>query len=335
MSNDTFIELSEVSKTYPTETFAGVKAVTTSISKGKVVAIVGESGSGKSTMLKLIYGLLSPDEGMVLFKGEAILGPAEKLIPGHDSMKMVTQDFSLNTYAKVYENVASMLPNTDLKYKEEKSWAVMRFLRIDHLHNKRVSDLSGGEQQRVAIARAIITEPEVLLMDEPFSQVDTPLKTHLRADIRRLSHDLGITVILVSHDPVDGLSLADEIIVLNKGQVVESGSPEQLYKQPQNVYTAKLLADCNILKKEEAVKLGLRPLKDTVAIYPEWIELKRSWTSKSFILIDSFFKGNYEELLLERDHIRLRAINFHINHYKKGAVVPVVVDRFLEFYQTT
>lgn len=331
MSTEAFIELSQVSKKYPTEVFSGVRGITASIPKGKVVAIVGESGSGKSTLLKLIYGLLSPDEGLVSFKGEAILGPDEKLIPGHDSMKMVTQDFSLNTYAKVYDNVASMLPNTNLKYKEEKSWEIMKFLRIDHLYNKRVSDLSGGEQQRVAIARAIITEPEVLLMDEPFSQVDTPLKTHLRGDIKRLSHDLGITVILVSHDPVDGLSLADEIIVLRKGEMIESGVPERLYNHPKHPYTSRLLADCNLLSKDEAKSLGLKVENNIVAIYPEWPELKWSWSSKNFTLIDSFFKGVYEELLLEKDGIRIRAINRNIGSFKKGATVAVNLEKFIEF----
>lgn len=331
MATEVIIELNQVSKKYLTDTFAGIKSVSTSIPKGKIIAIVGESGSGKSTFLKLVYGLLSPDEGIVTFKGETVLGPHEKLIPGHDSMKMVTQDFSLNSYAKVYDNVASMLPNTNLKYKEEKSWEIMKFLRIDHLYNKRVSDLSGGEQQRVAIARAIITEPEVVLMDEPFSQVDTPLKTHLRADIKRLSHDLGITVILVSHDPVDGLSLADEIIVLNRGEVVETGSPDQLYNNPKNPYTARLLADCNLFTLSEAEQLGLKVKKDIVAIYPEWIELKWSWSSKNFILIDSFFKGLHEELLLEKDGIRIRALNRNIASFKKGATVAVNFEKFIEF----
>jgi ABC-type sugar transport system ATPase subunit len=224
-----------------------------------------------------------------------------------------------------------MLPNTNLKYKEEKSWEIMKFLRIDHLSNERVSDLSGGEQQRVAIARAIITEPEVVLMDEPFSQVDTPLKTHLRADIKRLSHDLGITVILVSHDPVDGLSLADEIIVLNKGVVVETGSPTDLYNHPQNAYTSRLLSDANILTREEARKLGLKADRKVIALYPEWVQLKRSWSSKNFILIDSFFKGVHEELLLEKDGVRIRAINPHVGSYKKGGTVAVVLEKFLEF----
>jgi ABC-type sugar transport system ATPase subunit len=237
----------------------------------------------------------------------------------------------LNTYAKVYDNVASMLPNTNVKYKDEKSWEIMKFLRIDHLANKRASELSGGEQQRVAIARAIITEPDVLLMDEPFSQVDTPLKTHLRADIKRLSHDLGITVILVSHDPVDGLSLADEIIVLKNGEIVESGTPENLYNHPKDVYTARLLADCNILEKNDALKLGLKVSKDLVAVYPEWVQLKWSWSSKNYTLLDIFFKGINEELLLEREGVQIRALNPVIGAYKKGEQVPVILDRCIEF----
>src|SRR5690606_12524816 len=217
MSSQPIVQLSGVTKTYASATFAGVQHIDRQIKAGDIVSIVGRSGSGKSTLLKLIYGLLAPDTGSVSFKGNLVPGPHEKLIPGHQSMKMVTQDLSLNTYAKVYDNIASMLPNTDLKAKREKTMEMMEFLRIDHLEQKRAVDLSGGEQQRVAIARAIITEPEVLLLDEPFSQIDPILKHELRDDIRRLSRYLGITIILVSHDPADGLSLADKMIILKKG----------------------------------------------------------------------------------------------------------------------
>ena len=178
------------------------------------MAIVGESGSGKSTLLKLIYGLLAPDSGEVFFKAEHLNGPHEKLIPGHDSMKMLSQDFNLNLFAKVYENIESMLSNEDLQAKKHKANKMMEFLRIDHLATKKIVDLSGGEQQRVALARAIITEPEVLLLDEPFSQLDAVLKTQFRADLRRLSDELGITIIIVSHDPVDGLTLANQMLIL-------------------------------------------------------------------------------------------------------------------------
>ena len=230
MNNLPAIELEQVTKIYQTQPRSGVESVSLSIEKGTINVIAGASGSGKSTLLKLIAGLLSPDSGEVRYLGKRVLGPTEKLIPGHEAMKVVAQDFNLNIYAKVYDNIAGLLSNTDLKGKQRKTLEVMEFLRIDHLAQKRAVDLSGGEQQRVAIARAIITGPEVLLLDEPFSQVDAMFKNELRADIRRMATYLGITVVLVSHDPVDGLSMADKMMIIKDGALVEEGSPDMLYK---------------------------------------------------------------------------------------------------------
>ena len=207
----------------------------------------------------------------------------------------------------------------------------MDFLRISSLANKRVADLSGGEQQRVAIARAIITEPEVLLMDEPFSQVDSLLKNQLRDDVRRLSRELGITIILVSHDPQDGLSLADEMLILRKGEMIEKDIPVNLYNQPQHLYTAMILANCNLLSAEAGRLIGLKTKKDTIAIYPEWLNLHKSWSSKKFTVVESFYKGFYEELLLERKGIRLRAINSIPGKYRQGDKVAVEINKFLEY----
>ena len=324
------ITAQSISKIYSEIPFSGVKAASFTIDKGKIVAIVGESGSGKSTLLKLLYGLLTPEEGSVYFKTEAIRGPEKKLIPGHDSMKMVTQDFSLNTYAKVYDNIASMLPNTNLKYKAEKTQEMLDLLRIKHLAQKRVSDLSGGEQQRVAIAKAIVTEPEVLLMDEPFSQVDTVLKSHLRADIRRLSKQLGITIIIVSHDPVDGLSLADELIVMKRGTVIEQGEPHQLYSSPQNLYTARLLSDCNVLSPEHAADLGINESSD-IAIYPQDILAGKGALSADFYVKEVFYKGFHDELLLEKGIQQLRALNYNVGTINEGELVSISIKRYHRF----
>lgn len=332
LPDNRIITVKGLRKKYASDPYSGISKADFFIEKGKIVAIVGESGSGKSTLLKLMYGLISPDEGRVYFRDEPIMPPEKKLIPGHDSMKMVTQDFSLNIYAKVYDNVASMLSNTNLKLKSEKTASTLNLLGIGHLAERRVIDLSGGEQQRVAIAKAIITEPEVLLMDEPFSQVDTLLKSQLRADIRRLSYELGITIILVSHDPVDGLSLADELIILKRGELVETGTPKQLFNHPKDIYTARLLADCNVLNFEEAHKLGIEVKSNSVAIYLDQVQLKRDENSISFILCDTFFKGFCEELLLQREGVKLRALNFDIGSYKIGELIPVNIKSFKEFY---
>lgn len=325
------ISIENVSKRYSEEIVGGVNSISFTVQKGDFIAIVGESGSGKSTLLKLIYGLLSPDSGLITFKGEHLRGPHEKLIPGHDSMKMLNQDFNLNIYARVYENIESMLSNEDLTLKKDKAQRMMEFLRIDHLANKKISELSGGEQQRVALARAIITEPEVLLLDEPFSQLDALLKTQFRADLKRLNEELGITIILVSHDPVDGLTLSNQMLILKEGALIESGKPEQIYSFPANIYTAKLLGNAFVLSADEGRKMGLKPKKEKLMIYPEWVQLKNSWTSKGYIIKDIFFKGFYEDLLLEREGVQLIAMNPKTGIYAKGQKVQVIIDKYLEY----
>ncbi|MGB4775013.1 MAG: ABC transporter ATP-binding protein [Daejeonella sp.] len=312
------ISLKHVSKHYSVETPAGVSKINLNINKGDFIAIIGESGSGKSTLLKLIYGLLAPNGGEILFKGEHLAGPHEKLIPGNDSMKMVTQDFNLNIYAKVFDNIAGMLSNEDIRAKEQKTLEMMELLGIAELANKRIVELSGGEQQRVAIARAIITQPEVLLLDEPFSQLDAVLKAQLRADLKRLCTDLGITIILVSHDPVDGMALADQLIILKDGKVIESGKPQDIYNNPAHVYTSNLLGNAFMLTAVEARSLGLKAKKNKIMLYPHWVELKSSWNSKQYVVKDIFFKGFYEEFLIERKEVKLSVINLKTGIYKKG-----------------
>lgn len=264
------IQLNRVSKSYVKNSNGGVRGINLHIRQGEFVAILGESGSGKSTLLKLIYGLLSPSEGELLFQGQQILGPEEKLIPGNEHMKMIAQNFDLNTYAKVYDNIASMLSNTDLEAKKLNTLAIMQALRIDHLAERRAVELSGGEQQRVAIARALITKPEVLLLDEPFSQVDVLMRMQMRADLKRLSKELGTTMILVSHDPLDGLSLADTLLVLKQGELLQKGAPADLIDKPANAYVAKLLGGANVLQAQDANHiLGLQLASNQVLVsYP-------------------------------------------------------------------
>ena len=183
---------------------------------------------------------------------------------------MIAQNFDLNTYAKVYDNIASMLSNTDLVAKNLNTLAIMQALRIDHLAERRAVELSGGEQQRVAIARALITKPQVLLLDEPFSQVDVLMRKQLRADLKRLSNELGTTMILVSHDPLDGLTLADTSLVLKQGELLQAGTPSELIDKPVNAYVAKLLGAANVLAAQVANHiLGLELTSNQVLVsYP-------------------------------------------------------------------
>ncbi len=324
------ISVQQLTKQYQSTQVAGVSNISFDIESGQIVAILGESGSGKSTLLKCIYGLLKVDTGQVLFKGKRVFGPDEQLIPGHKEMKMVTQDFSLNIYAKVYDNIASMLSNTDVKAKHDKTFQMMQHLNIVHLKDKKITELSGGEQQRVAIAKALISDTTVLLLDEPFSQVDALLKNQLRADIKRIVADTGVTVIMVSHDPADGLFLADKLLLIKDGQLVQQGEPAHVYNHPSKVYTARLLGNANALSAAAAEKLGLHSTASTAVFYPEWVDLKASWNSRRFEVKDVYYKGFYEELLLERNGVRIRAIQMNRGEHKKHDYIQASITKTLD-----
>jgi ABC-type Fe3+/spermidine/putrescine transport system ATPase subunit len=328
-----FLQAISISKLYPGERVSGVKKASLIINPGNITAIIGESGSGKSTLLRLLYGLLAPDEGEVHFKGERIWGPAEKLIPGHDAMKMVTQHTDdLNLYATVWENVAVLLPNTNLDAKHQKTDQALNLLNMGHVANKRVVDLSGGEKQRVALARAIITRPEVLLLDEPFNQVDTSFRENLQQDIRQIVKETGLTVIMVSHDPSEVLSMADDLIVLKDGELLEHGQPAELYQNPKFLYTANLLANCNVLDKDKVQLCGIaiKTKKQQAVIYPEWLEInvspKGDWQLKKML-----FKGFYEDILIEKDDLMLRIRNCNPGKFKEGDKISLKINKWLEY----
>jgi len=329
--SDTIISVKNLTKQYQAEQAGGVKDISFEINRGDVVAIIGESGSGKSTLLKSIYGLLKTDEGEIFFENEKVKGPDEQLIPGHKQMKMVTQDFSLNIYAKVYDNIASQLSNTDLKTKAEKTLQIMEHLRILPLQNKKIIELSGGEQQRVAIAKAMVADTKVLLLDEPFSQVDALLKNQLRADIKRVASETGVTVILVSHDPADGLFLADQLLIIKEGKLLQTGKPSDIYQNPKHIYTAQILGNAVVLPRLDAEKLGLKTYKEFVVFYPEWAEMSNSWNSRRYEVKDVYYKGFYDELLLERNGVSVRALQLNKGVHKKNDSVQLNISRFLEF----
>lgn len=307
-----------------------VDHVSFAINEGMITAIIGESGSGKSTLLKLIYGLLEPTSGEVRYKGWLVPTRKDKLIPGHDSMKLVSQGFDdLNHYAKVWDNVASQLPNTNLDYKKTRTEELLVRLKIDHLAQQRVADLSGGERQRVAIARALINDPEVLLMDEPFNQVDAAFRDELQHDIRQIVDDLGLTVILVSHDPAEVLAMSDMLIVMKQGKIVDQGIPEALYYSPKNPYTALLLAKSNILTKEHAQILNINSDRQ-IAIHQEWIDISLDPTS-NFWIKNIKFRGFYKEYVVGNEEISLHAIVNTEVPLSKGSRIHISIKNHIIF----
>jgi len=209
------------------------------------LAIAGSTGSGKTTLLKIIAGLVQPDAGEVLFEGIRVKGPLEKLLPGHTQIAYLSQHFELRNHYRVEEllQMANKLSSADAEM-------VYQICRVDHLLNRWSDELSGGERQRISFARALVTSPQLLLLDEPFSNLDAIHRSILKSVINDIEKQLNTTCILVSHDPVDLLSWADEIIIIDKGKIIQRGRPEEVYYFPVTEYAAALFGKYTVVSPE-------------------------------------------------------------------------------------
>lgn len=215
------------------------------IGKGKQVAIIGESGCGKSTLLKLLYGLYDLDFGAISWNDEPVLGPKFNLIPGHEKMKYLAQDFGLMPYTTVVENVGNFLSNIYKDKKRERVAELLDMVEMTAYADVKVQFLSGGQQQRTALAKVLALEPEVLLLDEPFSQIDVFRANVLRRNLFKYFREQGITCVMATHDSIDVLSFSDETVVMKDGKIIASGAPKSIYENPQDRYVASLFGDVN------------------------------------------------------------------------------------------
>lgn len=206
------------------------------------IAIAGATGSGKTTLLKIISGLEQPDAGKVLFDGKRVLGPHEKLIPGHPQIAYLSQYFELRHHYRVEEilQMANKLGTKDAA-------TICEVCRIDHLQKRLSHQLSGGEQQRIALARLLLSAPRLLVLDEPYSNLDAIHTNLLKAVVNDIGEELKLTILLVSHDPHDMLPWADEVHVLQNGQFIQSGSPAEVYHHPGSEHVAALFGKYNLL----------------------------------------------------------------------------------------
>lgn len=234
------LEVSGISRKLQQNTV--VNAISFSQPRFQKLAIAGETGSGKSTLLKMIAGLEQPDAGRIYFKEQRVLGPLFQLIPGHPGIAYLSQHYELRNNYRVEEwlDMANRLPQADAD-------ALFSICRIDHLVSRKTHQLSGGEKQRIALCRLLIGAPELLLLDEPFSNLDPIHKQILKQVLEEIGNRLRISCILTSHDPQDTLSWADELLVMQAGQLIQKGSPQQLYYHPVNEYVAGLLGSYVLL----------------------------------------------------------------------------------------
>jgi ABC-type Fe3+/spermidine/putrescine transport system ATPase subunit len=276
--------------------FSYLKEITISncnftLQKGKTLAVIGESGCGKSTLLKLVYGLYDLDSGEINWNGISVLGPKFNLIPGMDTMKYLAQDFDLMPFISVAENVGKYLSNIYPETKNARINELLKIVEMQEFASVKAKYLSGGQMQRVAIARVLALEPELLLLDEPFSHIDNFRKNSLRRKLFAYLKQKEITCIVATHDSTDVLSFADEVLVMKAGNVVEEGTPDSIYKCPKNLYVASLFGDVNEIKIDGKVQL----------LYPHQL-IVVAHSSLKVKVCNSFFRGN--TYLIEARHAK-------------------------------
>ena len=261
--------------------FEALKSVNFSIEQGDLVCLLGPSGCGKSTILNMIAGLLQPTGGDIQFKKSSVINTE----PKDRNIGFVFQNYALYPHMTVLENIMFPLTVGEKKISKEEAKKVaeeyMQLTNIEELAEKKPGTLSGGQQQRVAITRALVQKPEVLLLDEPLSNLDARLRLKIREEIRRLVKEVGITTIFVTHDQEEALSISDKIILLNEGVIQQHDDPQNLYLEPNNLFVAKFIGNpiINILEVE---------VKDGVITHP-------SFTLQASELVESRFRKELEQ----------------------------------------
>ncbi|MEN9949529.1 MAG: hypothetical protein RLY85_281 [Bacteroidota bacterium] len=230
---------------------------------GSRLAIMGETGSGKSTLLKILAGLIPPSSGEVRLHGKKLENPAEQLIPGHPQIAYLSQHFELRNNYRVVE-VLEMTAKLDA----DDCNNIIELCRISHLLNRKTHEISGGERQRIALARLLLGNPDLLLLDEPFTNLDMVNKAIIRDVLQEISEQLELTCVMVSHHPEEVLPWADTLMIMQKGKILQAGTPKQVYNQPINGYAASLTGLSNPLLPGEEQLASALGLQNTL---PQWI----------------------------------------------------------------
>ncbi len=275
------LQVNNISFTYSSKEKT-LENISFSLKKGEHLCVMGESGCGKSTLLKAIYGLLDLDSGSLFWNETEILGPAHHLVPGMDFFKYVAQDFDLMPFTSVSENIKKFLSRFYPKEADERTQELLEVIEMTEFANVKVKNLSGGQQQRVAIARALAKEPELLLLDEPFSQIDNFKKNSLRRNLFSYLKEKNIACIVATHDGDDALSFANQMIIIKNHKIIANNTPSNLYKNPQEKYIASLFNDVNEITIND----------ETILLYPHQIQIVENSDLKATV-IKTYFKGHY------------------------------------------
>ena len=258
-----------------------------SVEKGRIIALAGESGCGKSTLLNIIYGLIDWQSGEIFLEDEKLYGPKGNIVPGEKGLKLVSQHYDLMPYLTVAENVGKFISKINLAEKRKKVHELLEVVGLENYANVLPKNLSGGQQQRVAIARALSVMPKLLLLDEPFSNLDYSRKMELREKLFNYVKEHELSVIISTHEIQEILPWIDQIVVLQEGRLIQNDSAEETFKNPYNSYVAKLLGEVNTITDEQKYQLQI----SRNHFFPHQIILDEN--GKEATVSDSRFAGNH------------------------------------------
>ena len=304
---DPILELRKITKKFASSGSEALKNIDLDVYKGEMLALIGESGSGKTTLLRLIAGLESPTKGTIKLKHRLIVGDNIFVPPEKREIGMVFQEYALFPHMTVEQNVSYGLHKLDKPAARKRMFEVLEWVNMADLANRYAHELSGGQQQRAALARALAPSPSIILLDEPFSNLDGVLKDQMREELHTILKASDTTAVFVTHDTLDALSVADRLALLKDGQLQQTGNPKDLYENPGNLYTAAFLGKINQVKGRCThsgivsdfgtfpICKGLKEGKEVlIAIRPENISLQsRICTDLKGEVIHTSYQGDH------------------------------------------
>ncbi len=276
-----------------------IKDISFKVAQGENLAIIGESGSGKSTLLKLIYGEYDLNDGQIFWKDNQILGPKHNLVIGYDFMKYVAQEFDLMPFITVEENIGKYLSRFYPEEKQKRTNELLNVVELEAFAKTKVKNLSGGQKQRVAIARALAKQPEILLLDEPFSHIDNFKKQSLRRSVFKYLKEHNIACLVATHDKNDVLGFADNMLVIHDAKIIASNTPQNIYKNPKLQLIASFFGEFNLIDNQiiYAHQLKIVEQSDLKAVVKMSYFNGSSWLIEATYLNKSLFiesERNYE-----------------------------------------
>lgn len=281
------------------------------INEGEIFTILGRSGSGKTTLLRMLSGLENPDSGTICIGDKVVYDAKTNLPPNQREIAIVFQNYALLPHLSIAQNIAF-----GSKASQEELLHVMQKTKIDALASKYPHEISGGQQQRVALARAILDKPKILLLDEPLSNIDTELRAILRAELKEMIKLFGITALFITHDKEDAFYLSDCIAIMDGGDILQIGTPKEIYNHPNSLYCANFLGKINALPQSLGLNVAYCRL-DALRLSPDFTRKAR--------IKEIIFYGNFYEIILDFEGAMLSAYSFD-GTLREGDVIGFEVD---------